>query len=168
VVETIDDDDTVSQENPTHRQLDPLDFDLDLDGWGKAAVTDLYFSLVRTGDVLGLQNLVCRIGAIVFPWCVVDDYLCNATHIACEANQRAMLQYLLQTGNFSLTATNNHRDTCLHIAMMHGHQDIVKNVLLPAFDGNLLSQNAQKWTPLDVACFFGQVGYIDRVPIQRR
>ncbi|EQC39566.1 hypothetical protein SDRG_03001 [Saprolegnia diclina VS20] len=131
----------------------------DLDGWGRAATSSMYLDLVRAGDVASLDALVTNVGAHSFPWTARDDCHMSAVGIATEANQIAMLSYLVTTGGLNLDdAVNNRRDTCLHIAAMHGHLHLLRFAIPQA---NMEAVNAQRWTPMDTACFFGQASIVD-------
>ncbi|OQR91806.1 hypothetical protein THRCLA_08863, partial [Thraustotheca clavata] len=130
----------------------------DLDGWGQVAVRGMYFDLVRNGDIDGLQQLVANVGEHIFLWNVVDEYQVNAIGIACENNQLEMLKYLTHVGGLSLaTNVNNQRDTALHIVAMYGFLDLVREIA-PKID--LTLKNAQKWTALDIACFYSQASVV--------
>ncbi|OQR92982.1 hypothetical protein ACHHYP_03023 [Achlya hypogyna] len=128
--------------------------DGDLDGWGRVAMISLYFDLVKTGDVRGLRELVANVGQAVFPWLAHNDDNTNALGAAAEANQLEMLLFLVSASGLALDdSVNNRRDTSLHVAAMHGHTALVRE-LAPLV--NLGARNAQKWTPLGTACFYGQ------------
>ncbi|KDO31967.1 hypothetical protein SPRG_03183 [Saprolegnia parasitica CBS 223.65] len=131
----------------------------DLDGWGRAATSSMYLDLVRAGDVASLDALVTNVGAHSFPWAARGDHHMSALGLAAEANQPAMLSYLATTGGLRLDDhVNNRRDTCLHIAAMHGHLDLLRCVA-PQVD--MEARNAQRWTPMDTACLYGQASIVD-------
>ncbi|KAF0734860.1 hypothetical protein Ae201684P_005245 [Aphanomyces euteiches] len=139
---------------------DCLDDDGDADigpSWPQEAVVSTYFAFVRAGDVGRLTNFVDNIGWASFQWHITDECLSTSLHVATEAGQLAMVRFLAMDCQLSISATNNHRDTCLHVAAMEGHLDLVQ-YFAPLLDVTAL--NAQKWHALDVACAYGHLSVV--------
>ncbi|KAF0696162.1 Aste57867_13078 [Aphanomyces stellatus] len=131
------------------------------EGWNSQdAVRAMYLALVRRGDVACLETFAANVGHASFPWHATDEYLYNALHVATEANQLAMLRFLLASSSstkLSLAATTNRRDTCLHLAATEGHLLLVQFLVPRLPPAAVLAQNAQKWDALDTACFYGHI-----------